>query len=448
MSNTLSPPNNIGVTSVDQTKMKFIKKLTWLISGGMFLDGFVLGTIGMVMPAITKDLALSLTWQGLIGSGALIGVFFGSLLGGWLSDRIGRRPIFTLNLILFLIGSVAQFFVSDAVSLFLIRVLMGIAIGMEYSVGWALLAEFSPAKIRGKLLVIQEGGWFLGYMAAYVVGYILTVKYTMHWNFIMGLSLIPTVILLILRHGTPESPRWLMSKNRTAEALEISTKYMEAEEQRDALKQLPTAAERHYGFSALFTARNIKSTVFMSIFFLCAITPYFAIGSFIPMVMEKLGFKDGFTGGLFLNIFSIVGVVFAALLIEKLGRRKLSIPSFYIQALAFLLIGLFGSASATLVMVCFLAFYFFTTIPQAITGVYPGEIFPTEVRSIGSGFVAAMSRVGAALGTFVMPMGIESFGVNTMVYLAAAVCLLGAVITQLMAPETTGKTLSETVDHA
>lgn len=442
MSNILLP--DIANDQLDIKKYKFIKKLTFLISGGMFLDGFVLGTIGMVMPAITQDLGLSLTWQGLIGAGALIGIFFGSLLGGWLADRIGRRPIFTLDLMLFFIGSVAQFFVTDPVSLFLVRLLMGVAIGMEYSVGWTMLAEFSPARIRGKLLIIQEGGWFIGYMVSYVMGYFLIMNHTLHWNAIMGLSIIPTIILLFMRYGTPESPRWLMSKGRTLEATKIANAYMEKEEQLDVLKQKPTAQNQTYGFSELFSSKNVKATVFMSIFFLCAITPYFAIGSFVPTVLEKLGLENGFAGGLFLNVFAVVGVAFAAVFIDKLGRRKLSIPSFYISAVVFVLIGLFGSVSSSIVLVCFLIFYFLTTIPQAITGVYPGEIFPTEVRAIGAGFVAAVARIGAAMGTFLMPIGIDSYGVNAMVYIAALICLIGGLVTYFMAPETKGRALSET----
>lgn len=421
----------------------FIKKLTWLIAGGMFVDGFVLGYIGMVMPAITQDLGLSLTWQGLIGAAALIGIFFGSPIGGWLADRIGRKPMFTLDLLLFLVCSIAQFFVSDVYSLFIVRFLMGIAIGMEYSVGWPMLSEFAPARIRGKLLALQEVGWYVGFLASYTIGYILTVIWPVHWNIILGLSIIPTIIVLILRIGTPESPRWLMSKGRKEEAIKIASEYMDEEEQRDILNQKPVSENRHHGLMDLFTPKNIKITLFVSVFYFCSVTPYFAIGSFVPMVLEKLGLQDGFTGGLFLNIFAVAGVVFTAMLVEKMGRRKLGIPPFFICALAFVMIALYADVSHTLVLICFFIFYFANTIPTALTGVYPGEVFPTEIRGIGIGFVTAVSRIGAAMGTFLLPLGIETYGIEMMIYIAAIICVIGGIVSYYLAPETRGKALSE-----
>ncbi|MFP3670719.1 MFS transporter, partial [Priestia sp. SIMBA_032] len=84
--------------AMSDKQRKFIIKLTTLISGGMLIDGFILGAIGIVMPAITNDLELSLTWQGLIGASALIGIFLGGPLGGYLADKIGRKPMFTIDL--------------------------------------------------------------------------------------------------------------------------------------------------------------------------------------------------------------------------------------------------------------------------------------------------------------------------------------------------------------
>ncbi|EPW7908915.1 MFS transporter, partial [Acinetobacter baumannii] len=84
------------------------------------------------------------------------------------------------------------------------------------------------------------------------------------------------------------------------------------------------------------------------------------------------------------------------------------------------------------------------TIPTALTGVYPGEVFPTEVRGIGIGFVTAVSRIGAAAGTFLLPLGIAAYGAEMMVYIAAIVCVVGGVVSYYLAPETKGKALSET----
>lgn len=92
----VSPPQLI---SQDQIARRFMTKLAWLMAGGMFIDGFVLGYLGALMPSITADLHLSTTWQGLIGAASLIGIFFGAPIGGYFSDRFGRKPLFMIDLL-------------------------------------------------------------------------------------------------------------------------------------------------------------------------------------------------------------------------------------------------------------------------------------------------------------------------------------------------------------
>lgn len=431
----LRPP-----TPLSDKQRKFITKLTVLISGGMFIDGFILGGIGILMPAITADLNLSLTWQGLIGASALIGIFLGGPLGGYLADKIGRKPMFTIDLAIFLVGSVAQFFVTDPMQLFLVRLLMGVAIGADYAVGWPMLAEFAPARLRGFLLSIQEVGWYAGYLIAYVAGWFLVVSNTADWNVILGLSAVPTLIVLLMRLGTPESPRWLMSQGRRAEAEALAGQYMCEEGQRDLKAQSST---RQLRMGHLFSPAYIKTTIFVSVFWVCNVTPYFAISTFAPFVLNHLGLGDGLAGGIALNGLALVGVVVATALVEKMGRRKLGIPPFFISAVALVLVTLL-THSPLIVVACVLTFSFVNAISTTLCSVYPGEVFPTEIRGAGLGFATAVSRIGAAAGTFLLPLSMEHLGINGTMLIAAGICLVGGVVSWLMAPETMGKQLSET----
>ncbi|TGN99569.1 MFS transporter [Burkholderia sp. USMB20] len=425
---------------MSERQRKFIVKLTVLISGGMFIDGFILGGIGIVMPAITESLKLSLAWQGLIGASTLIGIFFGGPLGGYLADKVGRRPMFTIDLAIFLCGSIAQFFVHEAWHLFVVRFIMGVAIGADYAIGWPMLAEFAPSRLRGRLLATQEIGWYVGYLVAYALGWVLTMSAAADWSMILGLSTIPTLIVLLMRFGTPESPHWLMSKGRRAEAMELAAAYMEEAEQRDLLVHRIAGKA---GFGRLFAPDCIKSTIFVSVFWICNVTPYFAIGTFIPVVLNQLGLHDGLTGGLALNGIAVLGTIVAAWLVEHVGRRNLAIPPFWISTVALVIVGLFSNGSTTVIMVAFLTFSFVNAISTALTGVYPGEVFPTEVRGVGVGFATAASRVGAAFGTFVLPITIQSLGIVVAMFIAAGISLFGGVVSQLLAPETKGKLLSE-----
>lgn len=436
-----APLEKASSGSLSKQQRTFIVKLTLLISGGMFIDGFILGGIGIVMPAITQDLNLSLGWQGLIGASALIGIFIGGPLGGLLADKIGRRPMFAIDLGIFLIGSAAQFFVADAWQLFLVRLLMGAAIGADYAIGWPLLAEFAPAKMRGRLLSIQQVGWYAGYLISYALGYVLTVFDIANWNIILGLSTIPTVIVFLMRLGTPESPRWLMSKGRTEEAQAIAKVYMNEEERRDLLAPTP---HQKLGFFHLFSRDYIRATVFVCVFWVCIVTPYFAIGTFAPFVLEQLGMDDGLTAGLAFNAIAVAGTVLTAMLIERVGRRRLAIPPFWVSAIALVILGIFADAPPLVVVSCVLIFSFVNAINGTVVDVYPGEVFPTEIRGAGVGFATAVSRVGAAAGTFLMPMSVSALGISTTMLIAAGISLIGGIVSQVLAPETTGKPLSET----
>jgi putative MFS transporter len=426
-------------------KRRFLIRLTTVIAGGMFLDGYILGIIGTVIGTLSTDLDLSLAWKGLIGASALIGIFIGGPLGGMLSDKFGRKPLFTVTLALFLVGSVLQFFVHEAWQLFLVRLLMGIAIGADYSVGWPMQAEFSPTRLRGRLLSFGEVAWYVGYVVAFIIGYLLVTYTSVDWRIILASSTVPAVILFVSRFGLPESPRWLMHVHRIEDAHAVAHKYLEDPTDITDIEQ--HEQPRKGTFAMLFNSENRKATIFVSVFWFCAVTPYFAISTFSASVLEDYGLADGLFGAILLNALALAGVLVSVVLIEKIGRRKLTNPPQWIAFGVLLVIGVWTGAPPIIVLVLFLVFSFFNAMYTALTGVYPGEVFPTEIRGLGTGFATAFSRVGAALGTFLLPLSIDNLGIGPTMIIAAAICLIGAITSQILAPETMGKTLSET-SHA
>ncbi|MDI9975769.1 MFS transporter [Rhodococcus sp. IEGM 1307] len=422
-------------------KKRFLVKLTGVIAGGMFIDGYILGIVGTVIGAITLDLDMSLYWEGLIGASALIGIFVGGPLGGWLADKLGRKPLFAIDLAIFILGSVMQFFVDSAWQLFAVRLLMGIAIGADYSVGWPLLSEFAPRRLRGKLLAYCEVAWYVGFMFAFVSGFLMTTVWSLDWRIVLGSSTVPAVILFLARLGMPESPRWLMNKGRTEDATEIAHAYLE--DPSDVV-DIANEGTRKGTFGMLFSPAYRRATIFISIFWFCAVAPYFAIATFAASVLEGYGLGDGLVGAIGVNGLALVGVMVSVLLIERVGRRKLTIPQQWVCAVVLLIIGLWTSAPPAVVLICFLVFAFANAMSTALTGVYPGEIFPTEIRGLGTGFATAFSRVGAGLGTFLLPWSMHNLGAGITMLIAAGICVVGAAVSQVLAPETMGRNLSET----
>ncbi len=429
-----------GASSV-AFKRRFMIRLVGVLIGGMFIDGFILGIIGTVIVPISKELNFGDAWEGLIAAAALLGILIGSPLAGWAADKFGRKPMFQLDMGLFVVASFAQFFVDSPWQLFVVRLLMGIAIGAEYSVGWPLMSEFAPARLRGRLISVSEVGWYVGFMVAFLVGYVLTSTTDVGWRTILGTSTIIAVILFVARIGLPESPRWLWNVGRRDEAMAVAHKYMTDS---DDMKDVEHEDTRKGTFGMLFSPQYWRATLFVSVCWFCAVAPYFAIATFAETVLTSYGIGGGLAGGLGLSAVAALGVVGTVLLIDRLGRRVLTVPPQWVCAAALAVIGLWAGAPPAIVLILFLVFSFFNANIVAMMGVYPSEIFPTEIRGIGTGFAAAISRVGAGLGTFLLPWAMTNIGSGPTMLISAGIAAVGAGVSQWLAPETKGMNLSET----
>lgn len=421
-------------------KRHFVQRLVAVLLGGMFLDGYILGNIGPVTDKMTAELGLPSLWLGLIAAAPLIGIFLGSPVGGWATDKFGRKPMFLLDMGLFVVASAMQFFAGSTVWLFVIRLLMGFAIGGEYSIGFPLMAEFSPARLRGRLLALTVVAWYVGFMVAFVVGDVLVSTTNLNWRVILGMSTIIAAILFVARIGLPESPRWLRNKGREEEASRIARRYIANPAD---LTDVEHEDARQGRLGMLFNRQYWRTTLFASGFWFCAVAPYFAIATFADSVLKQYGLSGGFASGVGLSALSVAGVTVAVLLIDRVGRRVVTNPPQWICAVLLALIGLWTGAPAIVVLALFLAFSFFTAIYGTLTSVYPGEVFPTEIRGIGTGFSASISRVGAALGTFLLPWSMANLGSTVTMLIGAGIAAVGAGLSQWLAPETNGRNLTE-----
>ncbi|MFJ4208452.1 MFS transporter [Paenarthrobacter sp. NPDC089675] len=434
-------------------------RLVAVFIGGMFLDGYILGIIGPVTGLMRSDLQLDALSLGMIAAGPLVGIFVGSPLAGWATDKFGRKPMFLVDMGLFLVASAAQFFVTSGdgavIQLAVIRFFMGVAIGGEYSIGGPLLSEFSPPKLRGRLLGLTLIAWYVGFMMAFIIGTILHDAGT-PWRIVIGTSTVLAAILFIARLGLPESPSWLITKGRREEALAIARKYVESPQMHNSIteeinlrmvQEAQAAKDRttikNASFGMLFSKQYWRTTLFTAGFWFCAVTPYFAIATFADEVLNQFGLGGGWAGGVGLSALAAAGVVTTVLLIDKLGRRILTVPGQWLCAGILLVIGVWADAPAILILALFLAFSFFNAGYTTMTQVYPAEVFPGHLRGIGMGFAAAFSRIGAALGTFALPWAISNIGMGASMVVAAAVALLGAILSQWLAPETKGRTLAD-----
>ncbi|MEV7087737.1 MFS transporter [Streptomyces sp. NPDC093085] len=420
----------------------FHKKLTLYASGGPFLDGYVLSIIGVALAQITTQWGLSSSTQGLIGASTLVGILLGAFAGGYLTDRFGRQALFTIDLIVIIAASLAQFFVQDAFWLIALRLVIGVAVGADYPIATSLLTEFTPRKYRGPLLGAFVVMWFVGAAAAYLVGEVLRQVGPDGWRWMLASATVPALAIVLARFGTPESPLWLASKGRRDEANKALELSFGPGVTVDDLE--PEPAE-NLDPRALLRSGYGKRMLFISLFWSCSVIPLFAVYAFAPAILTalKLGGDLVHYGSALITVMFLVGCVIAVLLVNRIGRRPLLIHSFAWSGAALLLLGVFPDSTAAVIMILFVAYAIFTGGSQILQWVYPNELFPTEIRGSAVGLASSLSRIGAAIGTYLVPISLSALGVGATMLIAAAVSVVGMGISIAWAPETRGMTLAE-----
>jgi putative MFS transporter len=405
--------------------------------GGPFCDGYILGIIAIALGALSSDIGLTAGWQGLIGAASLVGMFFGGCVFGYLTDLVGRRFMYTLDLLVFVVASAAHFWVHDPWSLFALRLILGIAIGADYPIASALMAEFAPRRQRGMLLATMIGAWWLGYTVSFVVGYALSLGGGTAWRWMLASSALPAAVVSVMRWGTPESPRWLVAKGRIHEAQELVRRHFGDNYYLE--EGLPKRTE----YGRVFRGDYLRRTVFVCLFWSCQIIPTFGIYTYAPALLTALGSPNPTLGTAIISLFFLAGVVPAVLLIDRIGRRPLLTIPFAVTGSALVLLALLPKAPGPLVTVAFVVFAIFNAGSSVLQWVYPTELFPTDVRATALGFATGVSRIGAGLGTFLVPIALHRLGISNLLLIFAGVCAIGWALSAAYAPETRGLSLDE-----
>ncbi len=408
---------------------------------GQFSDGFGLGIIGLSLSLAAPTLGIDALWMGILGGAALAGLFFGALIAGPVSDHFGRRLLFAGTMGFIGLFSIGQFLVETPVELLLLRLGIGFMLGVDYVVGKAMLAEFTPRAARGRIMSTLAIAWAGGFSVAYGVGFLLSDIGAEPWRWMLLSAAVPALLAFPLRLSIPESPMWLAAHGRDAEAAAIVARRIGA----DVRPPTPTPpVPRVRGrWAELLSPAWRRNTLTGAIFFTCQVVPYFALGTFVTRVLQELGSGGGLSGGLVYNLALLVGAVGGFLAVDHMPRRVFLVGSFVLTAAALLPLALVPelpiAASITLLAV----FGGVLSAASSLCYVYLPELYPTTLRASGMGLAIAASRIGSATSTFLLPLIVAGFGVQTALGACAAVLVTGAVLCHLWAPETRGIALAE-----
>ncbi len=443
-----------------------------LCAMGVFIDGFDLFIIAVAIPLIAQDLGASKWLLGLIGAAAPMGAILGAAVLGYVTDKIGRKAMYMFDLCIFIVFSALSLVAWDAYSLIAFRFLLGIGIGADYPISSAYIAEFMPAKLRGKMLAGAFSFQALGSVAGAVVGLLVLMAFPSEhcWRLMLGSGIIPALLVMAMRHSAPESPRWLLSKGRTSEAREVVAAVTERDDL--VIESEPVASAEPVvspDARTLLTPLFLKRTMLALLpWFLLDIALY-AVGTFTPSLISAFGSfqsthhphgarafieKDMIAtqGAIFLDVFLVIGFALSVFLVERVGRIKLQLFGFLGMTLGLGVLAWAGDlpkSDQSLVMV-FVGFAIFNLLvntgPNATTYLLASELFPTNLRATGHGLASAAGKVGAVIGIFFLPVAIATHGLSTTMAFVAGVGFLGFVVTWILGIETAGASLEDLSD--
>lgn len=420
----------------------FHRKLLVYSSGGPFLDGFALTIIGVAFITLKPALDLNATDAGVAAAAALVGIFVGGSVFGFVTDLVGRKVMYILDLAVLTLASLASAFVTDIWQLVVLRFILGIAIGADYPIASSLLAEFVPRRHRGRLLGALFVVWAAGAAAAAGVGWALSGLGDDSWRYMLASPAVIGAVTLAFRLGTPESPRWLANKGRHEEAQAICRKIWQADVPLESLLE----TEQRTSIKTVLRGRYLRRIVFVSVFYTAHVIPLFAIYSFGPDILHEIGVggESIYGAELIISALFLIGGVPGLYLVDRVGRIPLLVWTFVIMIIAFTTMAVLPDADPVLLCAALATYAIASGACNFMEIIYPNELFPTSVRATATGLVVAISRIGSAATTFAFPAVLSATGVSGVMWVMAGVNVAGLLVTLFLGEETKGRELRET----
>lgn len=428
---------------------------------GGLLFGYDTGVINGALAPMATDLGLTPVTEGIVTSSLLIGAAGGAALGGRLSDSIGRRKGILILAVLFFLAALGCVMAPSVAVMVMARIVLGLAVGGSSVIVPVYLAELAPTEQRGGLVTRNELMIVTGQFAAFVVNAIIGNAWGQVpgvWRIMLAVAALPAVVLYFGMLRMPESPRWLLSKGRETEALQVlrtirTDERAEAElaEVRD-LARLERVAQTG-GFRDL-KVRWVRRLLFIGIGLAVAqqLTGINSIMYYGTQLLTEAGFSSG--GALIANTangaISVTAVLIGIRLIHRYSRRALLLVGFIGTTSAHLMVGVSslllpeGFLRATVILffiVIFVAFMQGTIGP--IVWLMLAEIFPLKVRGLGLGIAVFCLWITNFLISLAFPSFVASVGISGTFFVFAALGVTAIVFVAKLVPETKDASLED-----
>lgn len=426
-------------------------KILGITGIGWALDAMDIGLISFVMAALIAHWGITPGQASLLGSIGFLGMAIGAVAGGRLSDRFGRRALFTLTLLIYGAATGLSALATTFTALLALRFIVGLGLGAELPVASTYISEFSPKHLRGRMVVVLEAFWAVGWILAALIGTFIVATSPDGWRWGLALGCLPALYALIVRLGLPESVRYLQTRgeNHKAEAIVRSLEesprlFSRAEKETKGRSHLPqpqagTDPTAHQG--GLWGRQLRRRTAALWIIWFCINLAYYGAFIWIPSLLVQQGFSlvTSFSFTLIMTLAQLPGYAVSAWLIEAWGRRS-TLATFLIgSALAAVAYGQSQQVWALVASGCLLSFFNLGAW-GALYALGP-ELYPGRLRGSGTGAAAGFGRLASISAPLLVPALIPLVGVTGLFVLFALAFCTAAAATFLL-PETRGRQLA------
>ena len=415
-----------------------------------FFDAYTVLAIAFAMPQLVSEWKLTPAAVGLILSAGYAGQLLGAVIFGSLAERIGRLKTLLITIVLFVSMDLACLFAWSGAAMMAFRFFQGIGTGGEVPVASAYINEFIGAERRGRFFLLYEVIFPVGLMFAGMAGYFLVPVYGWKAMFVVGL--VPSVLTIPLRWLMPESPRWLASKGRIAEAnavvklLEDNATRRGATLREPMLRPLDPKATARTDWRELFRGIYLKRTLAIWGLWICVYLVNNGLITWLPTLYKQvfhLPLKTSLAYGWTTSGVGVIASIICALLIDKVGRKRWYAAAFLLATAPLVALTWLGAATPVQVLILATAGYAALQTIAFSLYLYSAELYPTRLRCIGTGFGSAWLRAGSSIGPMLVGWIVGDFGIRYVFSAFAAVALVGGLVTMLFATETRGRVLEE-----
>ena len=426
---------------------KFHRRFIVLVSLGTFFDIYDIFVVAYIGPTLQQSGFLTLKQFSLLMASGFLGMFFGTIFFGMGSDRLGRRVSFITLLLIYSAFTLASAFAPSANWLIVLRFFAGLGIGAEIVVIGTYVTEIVPSYARGRYVALTQVAGFSAVPVAAILAWLLIPTHFLMagWRWVMVIGAGGALLTWWFRRRLPESPRWLESQGRVAEA-DAALRSLEKEsfstpeqslgsplDEREQIEK-PRDQERA-SFAELWRPPYLKRTVMLIIFQTLQTIGFYGFANWAPTFLMKRGFSllHSLEYTMLIALVSPVGPILAVWTSDRLERKW----TIVLLALLVAVFGLgFGSASTAIAVVTFgalltLCNHWFSAAFHA----FQAELFPTRIRATGVGFTYSWSRLSAALSSLLIG-AVLAYGVPAVFALLAAAMTGVAVVVATMGPRT------------